>query len=120
MNHPTPIPVVTIGDHGMQHLVVHHVLEKPRGDKLAVEQGMNADDPIILLDRTEDDGTERTLLASAPPNDRVTFKPVAEVLRVQLIEDRAEVEKATLLRKSKLLLHRQLWRGKFAFGPAHG
>ncbi len=50
VNDAAALRIVPVGDHGVEHLVIDHVLEKPRRDEGPVEQGVDADDAVFLLD----------------------------------------------------------------------
>ena len=103
-----PGAVVFIAHDRVTHLVINHVFQKPRGDEIAVEERVDADEPVFLLDGGEDDAVARAPGAFAAPDDRVAPQAVAEIPGVQFVEQRAEVEKTPL---------REFWKVEL---PLHG
>lgn len=120
MNDAASARRVAITDNGVTHLVIHHVFYEPPRDERAIEQRVNADEPIFLLNRREDDFVRGTLAPLPSPLDAITLQPIAKVLRVELVEDFPQIEMPPLLRKSELPLHRQLRVCDFAFLRGHG
>ena len=100
---------------GVEHFVIKHVFEKPARNKWLIEQGMNPNDTIFLLDRSEDEIFFRPLLPSPAPKDFVTAQPAAKMTVVHALENVAQIEMATFMPKIKLALHRQRRPGQFSF-----
>src|SRR5687767_3733020 len=59
--------VLFVGHERMQHFVIHDVLDIPARHELAIQQRMNADDPVFLLDAPEHDVARWTAPAAAAP-----------------------------------------------------
>jgi hypothetical protein len=55
MDSPAAMIIVLVWDHGMEHLVVDDVLHEPERDEWGIQKRMNPDDPVYLLDRSEDE-----------------------------------------------------------------
>jgi hypothetical protein len=77
--------------------MIDDIFEEPGWDEIAVEQRMDSNQSIFLLDCSEDNLIARTCLPFAAPDDVVGLQPVAKVPGVELVEDRAQIEKAALL-----------------------
>ena len=106
--HATPTTGVDfVRHHGVQHLVVKYVLEKPKRNKGLIEARVYPDDTIFFLDGSENEILFRAPLPALAPEDFVAAQPPAEMARVYAIENLAQIEMAPLVLKIELLLHGQ-------------
>jgi hypothetical protein len=93
-----------LGNNCMQHLVIDHVFEEPGGNKWRIQQGMDTDDFVLLLNRSEDKIFFWGASPSAAPDDLVALKRITKVFNVQLVEYRFEVKILTFGGKKELPL----------------
>lgn len=96
-----------VGYDGVQHLVVKHVLEKPKRNERLIEPRIYPDDTIFLLNGSENEILFRAPLPSPAPDDFVAAEASAEMARVYAIENIAQIEMASLVLEIELLLHGQ-------------
>lgn len=68
---------------------------------------MDPDHPVFLLNRSKHDIVLWPLPTFPPPHDAIPAQLIREILRIQLLENRPQIEKLALLSERKLPLHRQ-------------
>src|SRR5438874_13507034 len=102
-----PITARLVRHDRMQHFVIEDVLEKPERYEFLIEPGIDANDAIFFLDRSENKILFRTFAAFASPNHFVTAKAVAEMTRVQFVEKAAQIEITAFDFEPELPLQRQ-------------
>ncbi len=106
MDNPPTVRIENVRHHRVTHLMIDHVFEKPCRDYRPVKQRVNSDNPVMLLNRSEDDFIPRALPAAASPHDSVAFQPVAKIAGIELVENDPQIKKTALLLKRKLSLER--------------
>jgi hypothetical protein len=81
---------------------------------------MNANDPIALLNASENDIARRTTAAAAPPSNGIAAKAIAEIPRIDAIEHRSQIEMPALGTEFELPLHGTLRRQRVPFSGILG
>ena len=105
MDDATPGAVVFVGHESVEHFVIDDVFDIPARHEFAVEQRMDADEPVLLLDASKDDVALRFLTTASPPCDRVVAQAIAKIAVIDAIEDRLQIEMLSFRAKLKLPLH---------------
>jgi hypothetical protein len=84
--------------------VVNHVLQKPGRHEGRIQKRVNSDNAVFFLDRPKDKIFFRRQSSASAPSNGVSFEGIIEILGVQLIENRFEIEVLALVKKLELPL----------------
>lgn len=105
VNDTAPSAVVFIGNKSVEHFVKDDVFDIPAWNELTIEQGVNTDEPILLLNTSEYDVAFRFLPTTASPRDSVVAQTISEIAAVDAIKDHTQIEMPSLRAEFKLPLH---------------
>src|SRR5262245_3305057 len=99
----------------MQHFVIKHVPQKPRGHKGLVQRSIDSNDTILLLNRAKNEIFLWAMLSPATPHHFVTTKTPAKISLVQVVKHWSQIEMRSLVTQIQLPLHGQLRMRQLSF-----
>lgn len=68
-----------IRDHGMKHLMVENILQKPERHEGLIQQRIDANDSILFLDRSKNKIIFWPMFSPATPYHFITTQPAAKM-----------------------------------------
>src|SRR6202022_501928 len=117
---PAPASLINLfGNNRVEHFVIDHVFQKPSRYERCIQKRMNADDSVFLLDCAEDEIFLGRQSSTSAPSDGVSFEGVVEILGVQFVENRLEIEVFALVKKLKLPLEWKPFYREFPLCLSH-
>jgi hypothetical protein len=80
---------------------------------------MDADDPVFFLDGAEDKIFFGWQSSTSAPSDGISLQGIVEILSIQFIENRFEIEVFALVKKLELALEWKPFDGEFPLSLTH-
>ena len=103
----------------MEHFVINHVFQKPSRNEGGIQKRVDPDDAIFFLDCAKYEILFWWQSSPSAPSDRVSFERIVEILSVQFIKNRLEIEVFALVKELKLSLEGEPFDREFPLSLTH-